>query len=90
MLRAHLAERHGDAAHRARGKRGVAEEFRGERLAGEQTGEQAHAGAGVAAIDRRGGRAEFHRLAVDAQVDRAVAGEFVEHLVAARRGPSWR
>src|SRR5688572_8691192 len=81
-VRAHLAERNGDPTHRAGGQRGVAEEFRGKGLAGEQTGEQAHAGPGVAAIDRRGGRGEFHRLAVDAQVDRAVADEFVEDFMA--------
>ena len=50
-LRAHLGERLDDAAHRALGERGVADEPAAEGLPGEDAGEQAHGGAGVAAVD---------------------------------------
>jgi len=49
---AHAGERLGDAAHRPARERGIADERAVEALPGEQAGEQAHAGAGVAAIER--------------------------------------
>jgi hypothetical protein len=50
-LRAHLGQRLDDARHGAARKRGVADEPAAEGLPREDAGEQAHRGAGVAAID---------------------------------------
>jgi hypothetical protein len=51
-LRAHLRQRAGDAAHRAAGQRLVADQRAVERLPGQQAGQQAHAGTGIAAVQR--------------------------------------
>lgn len=47
-------------------------------MSGEEACEESHSGAGVSAVDGGGGGCEFHRLAVDAEVDGAVSGEFVD------------
>ena len=52
-LRAHLGERLDHALHRALRERGVADQPAAERLPGQRSREQAHGGAGVAAIDLR-------------------------------------
>ena len=77
----HLAERDGDAAHGPGRQRGVTEELGGECLACEKSGEQAHAGAGISAVDGGSGGAEFHRLTTDAEVGWAVVFEFVEDFI---------
>ena len=59
------AQRIDDPAHRPARQRGVADQHAVEGLAGQQPGQQAHAGAGIAAIERRplaaAGRAGRHR-----------------------------
>ena len=80
-VRSHLAKRNRDAAHRTRGKRGIAKQLRGEILSRKQTRKQAHARAGIAAIDRFGRRLELHRLTVNAQVRWSVTRKFFDHLV---------
>ncbi|KAG0776364.1 hypothetical protein G6F22_012618 [Rhizopus arrhizus] len=52
-LRTHLRQRAGDAAHRAAGQRFIADQRAIERLPGQQARQQAHAGTGVAAVQRR-------------------------------------
>ena len=49
---AHLRQRAGDTAHRAAGQRLIADQRAVERLARQQAGQQAHAGAGIAAVQR--------------------------------------
>ena len=82
QLRAHFRERHGDATHGARGKRGVAEQLGSERLPGQESREEAHAGAGVAAIDGCFGGGEFHRAPVDEEFRGAVAFQFLKDIEA--------
>ena len=53
-VRAHLAQRRNNAAHRPVAQRYIPIEPRDERAAGEQAGEQAQSGAGIAAVDRPG------------------------------------
>ena len=72
--RAHPAERLGDALHRARRERLVADELEAPALAGEDPREQPHQRARVPAVDRR------VRLAQAAQAD-AVDGERVDVLL---------
>ena len=54
-LRADRGERLGDTAHRTRAQAGVAGELAGDRVARDDTHQEAHAGAGVAHVERRGG-----------------------------------
>ena len=81
-VRAHFRKRNGDATHRAGGKRGIPEQLGGERLAGQQTREQPHAGAGVPAVDGRFRSGEFHRAPVDAELRGAVAIHFLKDIEA--------
>ena len=56
--RAHQRQRGGDPAHRPLRQRRVADQHAVEGLGGQQAGQQAHAGAGVAAVQRAIGRAQ--------------------------------
>src|SRR5271163_4806699 len=54
-LRAHLAEGFADALHGAEGEGVVADESEGVRVRGDESGEHAHGGAGVATVQWAGG-----------------------------------
>jgi len=62
---AELAEGLGDSAHGAAGEGGIAEEAGGEGKPGDDSREEAHGGAAVAAIDGFGGGEEFSSPALD-------------------------
>ena len=56
---AHLREGFADALHGAKGEGVVADEGEGVRVRGDEAGEHAHGGAGVAAVEWCGGLEEF-------------------------------
>ena len=58
---AHVGQRAGDALHRPPSQGGVAVEGRRQRIARRRPHQQANTGAGVAAVDHRGGRLEAPR-----------------------------
>jgi hypothetical protein len=79
-LRTHQAQGIGHALHRTAGERGIAKQLGFEVLPGEDAGEQADGGAGVAAIDGLGRRFELQAVAGDGEFHQADAFHFFQRL----------
>jgi hypothetical protein len=87
---AHALQRPDDAAHRPAGQRSIPDHRRRKGVAGQHAGQQPHRGAGVAGVERRGGRTELTETSSQYS-DRAVRRLFhldAQGAQAAQRRPA--